>query len=343
VRGPVACSGVCVVGSHTIAYFDGVDLSAINLGEVAALSMQPWHAVPGPLFSENATYAIMPDGVPCSHGYAQITSSSSCEAASNALNLYGWGSSYASYANPCLTDCAHMPQGCYHKILVKELWFNDQGLDHGECEKDAGCLSTRARQRAICKRNETLPMNSPIELEWGLAEWGRCIDEPLGWSDDWNSGCANYYVEGWCTSSGGYGPNWQSEWGTFSEQQADGIGPDQACCRCGGGSSSQPLPTQAPQWDPKPCWFINFIYGMFQLDLCEPEATHSFLLDGNLGSIKYMCPASCGYCSVPQSGNPGDFHSDAGQGPAWDSVILSLLWLHEAGVVLNGTRQTWEL
>lgn len=62
-----------------------------------------------------------------------------------------------------------------------------------------------------------------------------CVDLVEGWFDRDGDGCEKYVNHEWCTSTGGYGPNWGSPGETFSTFSVDGIGAAAACCGCGGG------------------------------------------------------------------------------------------------------------
>ncbi|KAK3276915.1 hypothetical protein CYMTET_15042 [Cymbomonas tetramitiformis] len=66
-----------------------------------------------------------------------------------------------------------------------------------------------------------------------------CTDLPEGntWHDgsSWGN-CNTYYSNNLCTSSGGYGSGWLTEWGSFSGWTSYGLDATEACCVCGGGS-----------------------------------------------------------------------------------------------------------
>mmetsp|Transcript_110405 Transcript_110405/g.356071 ORF Transcript_110405/g.356071 Transcript_110405/m.356071 type:complete len:706 (-) Transcript_110405:182-2299(-) len=57
------------------------------------------------------------------------------------------------------------------------------------------------------------------------------------WTDTDGDTCQKYTESAWCNSTGGFGPGWGEEWGTFESRTVSGKGtPAQACCHCGGGS-----------------------------------------------------------------------------------------------------------
>jgi hypothetical protein len=339
-------------GSSGLCDFTAVNLSAINqtLGELAARSMQPWRAVPGPLFSEDAAYATTSPDAPCSHEYAPIESLDECSAAADALRIWGVSNHFAldyTIVTSHLPDLApNSTAGCWYLQNPVRLYWNPVGVP-GRCEEplDVGkcrtiCKQARRRPGSAGRQTQESPLNfstrnSSIELEWGLAKWGQCTDEPAEWVDSWGEGCVPYFTKGYCNSSG-YGPGWESSWGNFSDWAVDGIDAGQACCACGGGNLSPPWP---PQWNPNPCWFISFIYGIFKLDTCAPQETHPDLLGGRFGSLKHICPATCGYCSEPPSpwmALPGDQkYKDE-----YFNLGMALHWMYEAGMPLDGTKQT---
>lgn len=82
------------------------------------------------------------------------------------------------------------------------------------------------------------------ESDWGYCrsveeeeDFGTCKNEPLGWEDREEDGCATYSSESWCTSTGGYGTKWDKEWGKFEDFRGSGNKTAaEACCLCGGGS-----------------------------------------------------------------------------------------------------------
>lgn len=89
---------------------------------------------------------------------------------------------------------------------------------------------------------------------WGYCKTGEasgCNDVPRGWQDKEGDGCSTYAQEGWCLATGGVGPNWESEWGSFDQfANADGATASTACCRCGGGSTrvNAASCTDVPNW-----------------------------------------------------------------------------------------------
>lgn len=60
-----------------------------------------------------------------------------------------------------------------------------------------------------------------------------CIDFPTNFKDSSGYDCADYATKQWCTSSGGFGSGWMSDWGTFADHSnKDGIDATTACCAC---------------------------------------------------------------------------------------------------------------
>jgi hypothetical protein len=57
------------------------------------------------------------------------------------------------------------------------------------------------------------------------------------WRDKDEARCIDYADYYYC-QNGGYGPGWDESWGPFSDYAVDGIDASQACCACGGGTSS---------------------------------------------------------------------------------------------------------
>ncbi|KAK3278006.1 hypothetical protein CYMTET_14025 [Cymbomonas tetramitiformis] len=82
-----------------------------------------------------------------------------------------------------------------------------------------------------------------------------CTDLPEGntWHDgsSWGN-CNTYYSDNLCTSSGGYGSGWLTEWGSFSGWTSYGLDATEACCVCGGGSRPSPPPPSPPPPKPPP-------------------------------------------------------------------------------------------
>ena len=63
---------------------------------------------------------------------------------------------------------------------------------------------------------------------------------PLGvWKNQYGDSCKSYRKARACNISGGYGPGWLTQWGTFADN-ADpyGVSPASACCACGGGKNT---------------------------------------------------------------------------------------------------------
>jgi hypothetical protein len=65
----------------------------------------------------------------------------------------------------------------------------------------------------------------------GGGETEECVDD-WGWEDVDGDYCARYVANRWC-ENGGYGSEWDPEWGTFEDwANADGIDAGKACCDC---------------------------------------------------------------------------------------------------------------
>ena len=59
-----------------------------------------------------------------------------------------------------------------------------------------------------------------------------CSDE-ANWTDSSGYNCTTYTSNGWCTSSAGYGPGWNTSWGTFADLASANLSAPLACCGCG--------------------------------------------------------------------------------------------------------------
>lgn len=65
-----------------------------------------------------------------------------------------------------------------------------------------------------------------------------CSDTP-SWSDQQSETCSDFESNNWCTSSGQPGSGWHKSWGKISDfRDNHGNSAKDACCACGGGSSS---------------------------------------------------------------------------------------------------------
>jgi len=71
-----------------------------------------------------------------------------------------------------------------------------------------------------------------------LGNFNRECQDKQGWNDTDGDSCAAYADDNWCTSTGGYGWGWHQEWGTFADHGKHQMSAPQACCACGGGSST---------------------------------------------------------------------------------------------------------
>lgn len=63
-----------------------------------------------------------------------------------------------------------------------------------------------------------------------------CVDNPAGWIDSEEEDCGDHVAAGYCTSSGGYGWQWDPDFGVFEDYINGGYTAPVACCACGGGA-----------------------------------------------------------------------------------------------------------
>ncbi|CAJ1330363.1 unnamed protein product [Effrenium voratum] len=120
----------------------------------------------------------------------------------------------------------------------------------------AECILAAAPQ--VRRRNVTCMGNDGKVYDPSFCA-GTCMDldpvyyydypERYVWKDGYNNRCEDYRVLDFCRD-GSYGSKWQSWWGTFSDWTSSGIGADEACCLCGGGTmeidtphAEEPCPT----------------------------------------------------------------------------------------------------
>jgi len=81
-----------------------------------------------------------------------------------------------------------------------------------------------------------------------------CTDTPSDWKSSSGSTCADYVSKAYCTADGGYGSGWDDS-STFDDWAVNGVAADDACCGCGGGSTSTTNPcdtTGGPNPAPTP-------------------------------------------------------------------------------------------
>ncbi|CAK0868355.1 unnamed protein product [Prorocentrum cordatum] len=81
------------------------------------------------------------------------------------------------------------------------------------------------------------------DFDWGYCRpetmtTPGCTDYPPGWSDSDGDDCYAYEFNEFCTASGGYGAEWDNNWGRFGSFAMDGYDASTACCACGGGSGT---------------------------------------------------------------------------------------------------------
>jgi len=105
-----------------------------------------------------------------------------------------------------------------------------------------------------------------------------CVDIEWAWKN--GVGCFEFQKYDWCTTSGGTGSGWYATWGTIQDYSHDGYDATQACCACGGGTS-----TTAPCEDGK-TRFADCSY-FVQKGSCD---THKLYMEK-------VCPLSCGFCN----------------------------------------------
>ena len=58
------------------------------------------------------------------------------------------------------------------------------------------------------------------------------------WTDIRGYSCQKHVASKYCTSDGGYGSGWPSSWKDFEKQRRLGLTARQACCGCGGGTTT---------------------------------------------------------------------------------------------------------
>ena len=115
----------------------------------------------------------------------------------------------------------------------------DGGLHSGSC---AGGF--------VRRRNRTCAGSDGLEYNDSYCV-GTCMDlDPVhnwdyptrhAWSDGYNNGCEDYHALAFCTPTG-YGTRWESWWGKFADWTTQGLDAGEACCLCGGGTSTPELP-----------------------------------------------------------------------------------------------------
>ena len=88
-------------------------------------------------------------------------------------------------------------------------------------------------------------------MTWTLRV-GGCTDLPWASSNGWTCGEYGYSEEkGTKCADGGYGPDWDAEWGAFADwANDDGVHAGQACCECGGPRQRPFCRSQSQTWAP---------------------------------------------------------------------------------------------
>ncbi|CAJ1393636.1 unnamed protein product [Effrenium voratum] len=162
-------------------------------------------------------------------------------------DLYGWLLFYAerSIGSWHPRRNVRFSQRLFRHFWVLGAW--DGGMHSGSCA--AGFVR---RRNVTCMGNDGKVYDPSFCA-------GTCMDldpvyyydypERYVWKDGYNNRCEDYRVLDFCRD-GSYGSKWQSWWGTFSDWTSSGIGADEACCLCGGGTmeidtphAEEPCPT----------------------------------------------------------------------------------------------------
>ncbi len=135
-------------------------------------------------------------------------------------------------------------QRTFRHSWVLSAW--DGGLHNGACAK--GFLRSRKR---TCVGSDGVSYDdsycagscSDISL--------HTFDYPLKhvWRDGYNNRCEDYRALSFCNETG-YGPKWQTWWGTFEDWVSHDYAAGQACCVCGGGQFFEPVVSE-------PCPSVN--------------------------------------------------------------------------------------
>lgn len=191
-----------------------------------------------------------------------------------------------SAESKCETSCCNPdsdPEGEW--CLVEDTDCEDQvvwgycrplGAEHQDCRNDP--LDWRDSAGASCVTYEESGWCSASggygpfwSSSWGtfesLATNGRTADvaccgcggghmaegctDVLDWVDVEGDGCKSYRANQWCTSQGAPGKGWHDEWGRLPIGTGD-IGPEQACCACGGGVRPGGAPALPQPGAPRP-------------------------------------------------------------------------------------------
>ena len=68
----------------------------------------------------------------------------------------------------------------------------------------------------------------------------ECTDSPFYYKDKYGDDCASYKTNNWCAS-----------WGHKESTKKDGVLPNEACCTCGGGTTSSGVAetSDPPPWE----------------------------------------------------------------------------------------------
>jgi len=205
-----------------------------------------------------------------------------------------------------------------------------------------------------------------------MEDFNRNCQDKIGWNDTDGDSCATYADDEWCTPTGGYGPGWHEEWGSFADHGKELSAP-QACCACGGGSAAKfqgnphaqgltrsparapsPPPASGPPpstpkrqtWngcDCKKSW--SFAELSCDHSCCNPDQDEF----GNWCAVEdTTCEqADWGYC-MPAEGNTEHDHGSCTDIEGWTDLEADNCWNYENqkwckndGTAGSGWDQAW--
>mmetsp|Transcript_82277 Transcript_82277/g.172269 ORF Transcript_82277/g.172269 Transcript_82277/m.172269 type:complete len:1356 (-) Transcript_82277:98-4165(-) len=117
-----------------------------------------------------------------------------------------------------------------------------------------------ASEWSTCSQTSCNEMGSQTRTLTCLNAWNtkvamsNCQDcSDMDWKDSFGYNCETYANDKLCTSDGGEGSGWNSNWGSLSDFAKDGKDATDACCACGGGSLASPGATRRSCIDPSIC------------------------------------------------------------------------------------------
>jgi len=166
-------------------------------------------------------------------------------------------------ASQCLDDPANWVDlsgyGCAD--YAQRQWCNIDGTHSRHWEESWGSISSFAVDgvdalMACCAcGGGTNPATGIATDTTTLAHEARTCEDVPDWHDAEDEVCETYHTNQWCTSIGGYGPNWNFTWGTFNDFAYNGVSATSACCACGGGGDpSGRAPAEEAVKDDDECW-----------------------------------------------------------------------------------------